>query len=77
MKGPETHRITYVVVPVLVRCPELCDDPIRIAYGDDGDPGAWGDTWVQDGDEGYWEFNPWAQQAGSEFVAEKLRNTAF
>ena len=77
MKGPETHRVTYVNVAVRVRCPHVCDDVMSIEWGDVGEPGPWGDTWVEDGDDGYWLFDPYAQAAAYAHLRNLISNTRF
>jgi len=48
-----------------------------IDWTDDGEPGIWGDTWVEAGDDGYWMFDPLAQQAAFRHIKALLDSVPF
>jgi hypothetical protein len=75
--GPEQHVVTYVVVPVRVRCEASCEEVMRIEWGDDGEPGIWGDTYVLADDDGRWTFDPLAQQAAVRYIRDLLGRVPF
>ena len=72
-------RVTYLTVPVVVRCPDACEDVVGIDWTDDGEAGIWGDTWIPTDDfgEGRWVFDPLAQQAASRYLLDLLSRVAF
>lgn len=77
MRGPVEMRVTYIVVPVIVRCPEACEEVVGIDWTDDGEPGVWGDTWLPDDGHGDWVFDPLAQQAAVRYLRGLLSRVAF